>query len=290
MVLKKWFIIIFAPPGNCKSMEQARITYKLIREYYKIAKKYPNLRKRFVFTNQLLASEIKHRYIKGRKDLFVKAYQDGYLLHWNQPEELRYCPIKNCWKSDRVHQLHDCDLLCDEGANLFPATMRNADDDMPMWMKTMLAQHRHRSIRLVLLTHDFMGINISARRLIWEAWAMEKVIGSRDPSPSLPPVRFIWGLYSRRKIDPDLARKEASDVKLLIKTEKGKSSDEKNDRMKLIGVPRYRYISRFKASLYDTLEDVKDLVIKREVEHIEVPCQDPLHPNCGFVYSRHKLK
>lgn len=289
MVLKKWFIIIFAPPGNGKSLEQARLTYKLIREYYKIEKKYPGLPKRFCFTNQELGEHVFYRFLKNRpRDIFKRALEDGHLRYWRQPEEIRYCPIPNCWKGDKVHALHDCDLFCDEGANLFPATMRNAVDDMPGWAKTMLAQHRHRSIRLVLLTQDFMGINISARRNVWEAWAMEKKLGSRDPSPSLPPVKYVWGIYTRRKIDPDLARKEASDVRLLIKTETKKTSgQQKSEKIKLVGSPRIHWISRFKCSLFDTLQDVPDLIIKRELEHIEVPCS---HADCGYIHKTHKLK
>lgn len=289
MVLKKWFIIVFAPPGNGKSLEQARLSYKLIREYYKLEKKYPDLPKRFLFTNQELSNHITYRFFKNRpRDIFKRAYEDGHLKYWKQPEDIRYCPIKNCYKGDKVHALHDCDLFCDEGATLFPATMRNAIDDMPGWMKTMIAQHRHRSIRIVLLTQDFMGINIAARRNVWETWAMEKKIGSRDPSPSLPPIKFKWGFYIKRKIDPDLARKEASDVRLLIKTEAAKDKNQFRDtKIKLVGFPIPYWISNFKCSLFDTLQDVPDLEIKREIEHIEVRCN---HPECGYVHRTHKLK
>lgn len=310
MVLKKWFIIIFAPPGNCKSLEENRIVYKLVREYYRIEKKYKKLyasktmRPRFAFVNEPLTDHIQYRFLKKRRDpaLFEKAFTDGHLRYWKQPEDIRYCPLKEkCWRvtegyktrSGKIefdkpaHDTHDCDIFCGEGATLFPATMKNAADDMPLWMKAMIAQHRHRSIRFILLTQDFMGINIAARRCTWEAWAMEKVIGSRDPSPSLPPVKFIWGIYSKRKIDPDLVKKEAAEVRLLIKTEAGKKKDEKDVKMKLIGAPRYHWISRFKCSLYDTLAKVEELKIIREIEHIEVRCS---HANCGYVHKTHKLK
>lgn len=289
MVLKKWLIIIFAPPGNCKSVEQARLSYKLIREYYRIEKKYPQLPKRFLFTNQELGEHISYRFLKNRpRDLFLRAYKDGHIKYWKQPEDIRYCPREHCWKGEKVHPLHDCDLFCDEGSTLFPATMKSAIDDMPGWMKTMIAQHRHRSIRIVLLTQDFMGINIAVRRCVWDTWAMEKWIGSRDPSPSLPPVKWIWGIYTRRKIDPDLARKEASDVRLLIKTEsKKKTGVEKSEKIKLVGSPALHWISNFKCSLFDTLQDVPDLIIKRELEHVEVRCT---HPLCGYIHKTHKLK
>lgn len=301
MILKKWFVIIFAPPGNCKSLEENRIIYKLLREYYRIEKRYKKylddglMHPRFIFANEPLTENIQYRFLRKRRDpqFFLKAIQDGHLRFWKQPEDIRYCPLReNCWKvlegkANAIHDLHDCDLFCGEGATLFPATMKNASDDMPLWMKTLIAQHRHRSIRVVLLTQDFMGINIAARRCTWEAWAMEKKFGSRDPSPSLPPIRFIWGIYIKRKIDPDLVRKEAADVRLLIKTEAGKKSDEKNEKMKLVGRPQLHWISRFKCSLFDTLAKIEELKIIREVEHIEVACH---HPRCGYIHKTHRLK
>jgi len=41
---RAWFILIFAPPGNGKSMEQAVITYDLLREILYTWKKYPKLK------------------------------------------------------------------------------------------------------------------------------------------------------------------------------------------------------------------------------------------------------
>lgn len=297
IVLKKWFVIIFAPPGNCKSLEENRRVYKLIREYYRIEKRYPQLPHRFAFVNEPLTGHIEYRFLKRWRNpqLFTQAFSDGHLRYWKQPADLRYCPLLGtCWKCTRekdpepaIHDLHDCDIFCGEGATLFPATMKNAEDDLPLWCKAMLAQHRHRSLRFVLLTQDFMGINIAARRCCWQAWAMEKKIGSRDPSPSLPPVKFIWGWYNLRKIDPDLIRKDAAEVRLLIKTEAGKKEKEKDNRMKLIGAPRYHWISNFKCKLYDTLAKVEELKLIREIEHIEVKCN---HVGCGYVHRTHKLK
>lgn len=290
MVLKKWFIIIFAPPGHGKSIEQAKLAYKLIREYYKLEKKYPKLPHRYLLTNQPLSQKIKFKFLKRwrKENLFVEAFNNGHLRFWNQPEELRYCPIMNCWKDKLPHPIHDCDLFCDEGATLFPATGKGTTDDMPIWMKTLISQHRHRSIRIVLLTQDFMGINITARRCCWEALVMEKRFGSRDPSPSLPPVKWIWGIYTTRKIDPDLARRDAAEIKLIIKADSKKGSeDERKEAMRLIGMARPHWISRFKCSLYDTLGDVRELQIKREIEHIEVPCS---HPDCNYIHKTHRLK
>lgn len=288
MVLKRWFIIIFAPPGNGKSLEQARLSYRLIKEYYHIEKKYPNLPPRFLYTNQLLASHIEFRFPKlGRKDphIFERAYSEGKLRYWEHPEQLRYCPVKDCWKDKGTHPLHDCDLFCDEGATLFPATAKGAHDDMPLWLKKLITQHRHNGIRIVLLTQDFMGINITTRRCVWEAWLMEKAIGSRDPTPSLPPIKFIWGWYTKRRIAPELIHKDATDIRITLKLEKERTDELQ--KVKLVGFPKFDWISRFKCSLYDTTQNVKEYIVKREVEHIEAPCT---HAGCYYVHRTHKLK
>lgn len=262
MVLKKWGILAFAPPGNCKSLEQAFISYKLLREYKKIEKKYPQLQKRFLYSDEKFSEPIRYRFLQRWRDpyLFTHSLEDGHLRYWNRLNlnTLRYCPIRNCWKSSIDHPLHDCDILCGEAMMVFPATMRGAIGDVEEWLREMLIMHRHRSLRFYFLTQDIAGVNIIFRRTMWEAWAMEKKIGSRDPSPSLPPVKHIWGFYQRRLIDPDLARRDSMDIRLMIKIDEKTPNKEKENtdiRLKLIGSPKIRWISRFKCSLYDTLED-----------------------------------
>jgi len=276
MVLKRWFVIIFAPPGNGKSLEQARLSYKLLKEYYKNEKRYPELKPRYLYTNQILNPEV---------PLIAQALKDNKLRYWNSADQLRYCTTPDCWLGKDTHILHDCDLFCDEGATLFPATGKGNDDDMPMWLKKLIAQHRHNSVRIVLLTQDFMGVNISARRCCWEAWMMEKLIGSRDPSPSLPPIRRVWGIYSQRRIDPDMVRKDVVELRLTIKTDKGRKEDL--EKLKLIRAPRWHLITKFKCSLFDTTQNVKEFEVRRELEHIEVKCG---HKMCGYVHKTHRLK
>lgn len=252
LVLKKWFIIIYAPPGNCKSIEQARLSEKLVKEYYKIQKRYPFLRRRYLFTNQELNLSNKW---------FKKAYAEGLLRFWKEPDQLRYCATPKCFLGDSLHKLHDCDIFCDEGATIFPATGRSSGDDMKPWQRELCTLHRHYSVRIVLLTVDFMAINITARRVAWDAWMMTKVIGSRDPSPSLPPIKFIWGIYNQRRIDVDLLKKDAIEVRLIVKesdktTENSQEETKRTiyERIKMIGKPRLHLITRHKCSLYDTLQ------------------------------------
>lgn len=281
--LKRWFIIIFAPPGNGKSLEQARISEKCFQEYRMTETKYPELPHRYLLTNQTLDK----KYICEINGFSSEWYDEHYVL-WKEVDDIRYCHRKNCWKGTGLHKLHDCDLFCDEGAGLFPATAKGAVDDMPRWLKKLVEQHRHNGIRILLLTIDFQGINITARRCVWDTWYMRKTIGNRDISATLPAPRFIWGIYSQKRIDPKLVRSD--NVELLIRIQTDKEYEKQLEQLDLIGWTRYRLITRHKTKLYDTTQDIADLEVKREIEHIEVPCKDPKHPNCGYKLITHKLK
>lgn len=279
--LKKWFIIIFAPPGQGKSIEQARLSEKTLQEYAWIEKHYKKLPHRLLATNQALDLD----YIAKENNFDLHWVHEHYLF-WQQPEEIRYCPRKECWKGSQVHEIHDIDLFCDEGATLFPATSKGADDDLPMWLKKFITQHRHNGIRIVLLSIDFMGINILARRCVWDAWYMRKIIGSRDPSPTLPPINWIWGLYSQQRISPELIKANANSVLLDLKLSGEKKREAMQD-LKLIGGTQWHLITRHKCKLYDTTQNVAAIDIKREIEHISVACK---HPGCGYVHKTHRLK
>jgi len=207
---KSWFTLIYARPGNCKSLEQARISFSLFMEYHYTEWRYPTLPKRILLTNQIL-----------NKTITDKESKHGHLLYWDNPEFLRYCPRgrkcykffnKNLGEAEERHSMHDVDILIDEGASLFPA---DGYKDTPMWMRKLWSQHRHNGIRIVMLTQDYRGIDINIRRMLWTAYHMTKVCGSRDISPTLPPLvkwtilnflnpfkTVIWGLYYKRKISP----------------------------------------------------------------------------------------
>lgn len=285
MVLKYWFIIIWAKPGNCKSLEQARITKKLLKEYRKTERRYPALPQRFVFTNQILNKDLKE---------VQEALATKHLYYWDEPKDFRYCPRKNCWRSGDTHKLHDCDLLIDEGSTLFPA---DKWADTPIWLRKMWSQHRHNGLRIVMLTQDAKAIDISCRRMVWMTYFMKKLWGSRDISPSLPPLvpfswkalftfkSFIWGIYSKRMVDPDIIEQESGvNVRLRLSDSEKAEHLEEN---RLVGLPEYHLITKNKVNFYDTTQDVKEYEVEREIEHIEAKCK---HINCGYIHRTHRIK
>lgn len=287
--LKYWFVLVFAPPGNAKSLEQARLSEKVFLEYDRTERKYPMLPHRILMSNQHI-----------RTDMAVARSLSGHYIYWRHPEEFRYCPRKeNCWKFKNegyevVHDNHDVDLFVDEGAVLFPA---DGWSNTPSWLRDMWAQHRHVGIRILMLTQDYNGIDINARRMIWQSYLMKKVIGSRDPSPTLPPLspwtllnlidpskHVIWGVYTKQRFDPLIMK---SDPLTMLTIQLNEKTAEDYKKLRLIGGAEVHLITWHKCTLYDTSQSQEHFEVIRELEHIEVACN---HVGCGYVHKTHKIK
>lgn len=282
-----WFILIFARPGNCKSLEQARMTYYTFQEYHDTEKRYPELKKRLVYTNARLNDEVTQY-----------EYSHNHLVYWDKPDDFRWCRREDCWHGSHVHPLHDVDLFIDEGSTLFPA---DKYADTPYWLRKMWSQHRHRGIRIVMLTQDYKGVDINCRRMVWQAYWMRKRIGSRDISPTLPalypwsfwnmlnPFRsVVWGVYTKQPLDPSMLE-ENSDLVLRVEMDKKKKSAnvENLREMDFVGRPEVHFITWWKTQLYDTTADIKEFEHKVEYAHIEGKCEDI---SCGYKHVIHKKK
>jgi hypothetical protein len=287
-VLRYWFILIFAKPGNCKSLEQARLSEKLLKEYRKTEKKYPELPHRVLFTNQRLCQELED------KELFdLEKNPQGHLRYWENPKDFRYCPRVDCWLKSGKHKLHDCDIMIDEGGTLFPA---DKFADTPMWLRKMWAQHRHNGIRIVMLTQSFKNIDINCRRMLWKAYYMQKRIGSRDITPTLPPLKpwtilnfltpcasTVWGIYTKQEIDPEIME---NDPMTMLAMHMSEEKEKNMQEMKLVGHKEMHLITWHKISLYNTMQDVKEFESKPFYHHIAAKCESE---SCKFEHVTHKL-
>lgn len=276
-----WFIIIWGTPGSGKSLEQARMSYNFLRQYKRTEKKYPKLTHRILVTNQTLNLPFIQKHLKV-SDLWMKEHY----LFWHQPEQFRYCSRAECARKKthgELHDLHDVDLIIDEGALLFPA---DGWSDTPMWMRELLKEHRHNGVRVRMLTQDYADIVIHARRCAKQTYYMEKHwFASRDIAASLPPVPFVYGWYTKQRVDPLLIGNDPKSM-LSMKLSPDKVV-EQYSQAGLLGWRRYHWISSFKISLYDTTQKVEHFEIVREIEHIEVDCK---RPGCVYTHKTHRIK
>ena len=283
-VLPFWFVLIFARPGNGKSLEQARLTEKILTEYLRTEKKYPALPHRMLMTNQKLT-------LSEFKKPLTPEFCAAHIKYWEEPEQFRYCPRHDCWKGQTLHRNHDVDLFIDEGSTLFPS---DKWADTPIWLRKMWAQHRHNGTRIVMLTQDFKGIDINCRRMVWQSYLVKKVFGSRDISPTLPPLHkwspiapfgAVWGIYTKQRIDPRVME-DNPQFELHMKLQ-GEETRKAYEDLKLVGGSEWHLITWHKINLYDTTQDVKEYEVRREIEHIEVACT---HEACNYVHRTHRLK
>lgn len=198
------FEIIEGAPGQGKSLYTARLTRKLLRRNQKWAAK----------------SGIKRVIVSNIK--FSPAFEkkaEGYLKYWVTPDEL--CKLK------------DVDVIWDEIATeLDSRNFAMLSDEL----KRFLSQYRKRGVDIYANTQDFSMIDARARLMVTRVATLNKVLGSRDPSPTRPPVKRIWGFVVVRDV------------------ENFKADDPHNKKYAI--VPSFFFIDREDVELYDTRQDI----------------------------------
>jgi len=269
--LTHWFTLIFAPPGQCKSLHQAFTAWKIFKEYYITEYRYPELYKRIYATNQDLNLDV----IAGKAFWFMRwlvvpwrakfnvAWLKEHHYRWEDYHELEHCRRVNCWVSFTLHPTHDIDWDVDEGGIIFPPEEWNKRE---RWLRDMWILHRHRGIRIRVYTQDYEMMDINARRAVWRVFYMEKRAGSRNPSPTLPELykwtlysflhprrNVVWGWYSLREFSPLVVK---LDTLALITVQTQEEKAEMYQQLDLMGRREYHLITWFKVSAYNTRQDL----------------------------------
>lgn len=256
-----WITLTWARPGQGKGLDTARRIRKMFREYRKTEKRYPDLPKRVMLCNLKLSSALEQLHL-----LPDGIHRD--LEYWENPRQLRYCNRSPCFTGKvEKHSVHDVDIVIDEIAQYCPS---DGWKDLPRWLRKMFAQHRHRGIRIVANTQDYKAVDINFRRMVAKAFKVRKVFSSRDPSPTMPPVKSIFGLVIRREFEPDQIEEEGA-------------TSEKLEQLR--GMPHFFWISRKLVEMYDSYQDLPEYM-PNTLEHVELTCEDP---NCK-EYHKHKPK
>lgn len=254
MANSAWVNLVYARPGHGKSLDLARTVLGLFAEYKTVEKRYPKLPKRLMLCNLKLNQKIEEQQMPH------------HLKYWEGLKELRYCPRKFCWVSKRrKHSLHDCDIIFDEISNYIPADEYRS---LPRWLRKMFSQHRHRGIRIYATTQDYKMVDINFRRMVARAYEVQKVVGSRDISPTLPPVRFVWGIIVKRQFDPEQLEFEGVN----------------SPKLERAPFPKWFLIRRSLVNVYDTTQDLKEYQSTELEHHESKPCK-----KCGKVHVDHRF-
>jgi len=96
-------------------------------------------------------------------------------------------------------KLRDVDVIWEEMGAVLDSRMW---ESLPLELRRWLQQHRHRGVSIYGNCQEFNDIDLAVRRLTQELIYLTKIIGSRDPTPTSPPVKFIWGLILELSFDP----------------------------------------------------------------------------------------
>lgn len=107
------------------------------------------------------------------------------------------------WKDlDQILYDDDCDIIMDEVSRYFNARKwQELSTDALGW----LTQSSKRGVEIYGAAQDFSQVDVNFRRLVGGRGGLfhiSKLIGSRRPSPTRPPVRRIWGVCSVKELDP----------------------------------------------------------------------------------------
>jgi len=198
------FEIIEGKPGQGKSLYTARLARKLLKRNKKWREKSGIVRP--------IVSNIRF------SDTFEKE-GEGFLKYWSSIGE--------------VTKLTNVDLLWDEIATeLDSRNFQNLSEEV----KRFLSQYRKRGVDIYANTQDFSMIDMRARLMVTRVASLWKMVGSRDPSPTKPPVKRIWGLVMVREVEEIL------------------TDDPHNKKFGL--VPGFFFIDKEDIEIYDTTQDI----------------------------------
>lgn len=224
--------IVTGLPGASKSYMCAQQTVKLIQRNHRWYKQTGVVRP---LVSNLVMSD----------SFYDFANAEGqFLRYWEDPEELPH--------------LKDCDVIWEEmGAHVDSRSW----EQLPLQLRRWLQQHRHRGVNIYGNCQDFADVDVAVRRLCGQLLYLTKIIGSRDPSPTSKPPKFIWGIILKMYLDP---RKYKEENKLTDGVFGG-----------------VEFITKEGVELYSMRNDIKPGKYP-PLQHRVRTC-----PDCGFIKTMH---
>lgn len=245
------FQFTFGDVGSGKSLRQADETIYLLNRAKKIYEKslkkhkkdalYP-IRKREVWCNFHISEKYRFKY----KDFY---------RYWMHPLEMIFVDYP---QNKIIRRDYDC--VWDEIAVEIPSDKWK---DTHPEIRRFFAQHRKRGVQIYANTQDYMMLDINARRMATSVFKCQKLIGSRDPSQTLNPIPFVWGVILIWQLDKQSIREDGQ-------TEKHISL-----------LPEFFWITKSAIAIYDTTEDIAQNT-KNKLMHVNFGCD-----KCDFVKTEH---
>lgn len=167
-----------------------------------------------------------------------------------EKSNINYLDFKNL---DDILYLEECDIFVDELIKFFPASQSSLSTEQLHF----ITQGAKSGINVYASSQDFSQVHKQFRLLTNRVFVITKVIGSKRPMKTAPPVRFIWGLCFLREVSPS--------------SFKGDSVT-----MESKGLPSFFFISRHDTARFDTSFKIPltSLPIKNVRKQVEYCAED----------------
>jgi len=180
------------------------------QEKYEIAAPTP----RDIYSNLKFTQEFEYW---AREEMNVN------ILYWENVEDLIL--------------IQDADVLIDEVGNYFDA---RGWESLSLDLRRWLTQGAKSGIEIYGTAQDFAQVDKAFRRLVNHLLHIKKIAGSRRPTPTMPPVKFIWGLCLVVPLDPQ-------------------NYDEDENKFEGASLLDYRlfYIRKQYCEIFDTTQKIK---------------------------------
>lgn len=136
---------------------------------------------------------------------------------------------------DELIRVEQCDVIIDEVGNYFDSRLWA---DLSLDVRRWLTQGSKCGIDIYGSAQDFAQVDKSFRRLVNELCEIRKIIGSRRPSVTKPPVTRIWGVCASFTINP-----------------RSYKEDEKEYENALI--PSFFFIKKSDCEIFDTTQKIQ---------------------------------
>lgn len=213
-----------------------------------------------------LAAEIAERNAKWKRETGLTRSIATNLEF--SPEFTRYCqedlqiPVILWENLDDLIKLDNCDVFIDEVGNYFDSRMWA---DLSLDVRRWLTQGAKSGLELYGSAQDFAQVDKSFRRLVNHLFHITKLVGSRRPSATQPPVNRIWGVCSIRELD---AQNYSEEKKAFDKTDL---------------IPSFFLLTREYCELFDTSQKIRRSRPPL-LKHIDRQCE---LPTCVFHKVAH---
>lgn len=236
------FAFTFAGVGQGKSIDLARNVLFCLDRSIKIQKKY-HLPPRKQLCNFHVNPEVMKKYA-------------GQIIYWTNPLDMIFEDYPDCKKIRRDFDCHWDELAVELASDKWKETHPE--------IRRFFAQHRKRGIEIFGNTQDYMMLDINARRMATNVFTVKKIIGSRDISATLPPVKKVWGVICKWEIDKKSIEMDNVDYK------------------RLSIIPSVFFINKTLTDFYDTTEDIKPAGYD-DLKHVVKICKV-----CGYKKITHQ--